>query len=269
VTKDFGKENVDYKAKSSKFKLFNYKIFIGIIGIAILNQVYISSYEDTPGIDFPEIVFIFAAVTCGIISIIVGIKYILHETFRTSYIALGIYFFLLAFGEIIYMLYSRVFLIDAYPSMADVFYLSAALFAFVHLIMNINYFKDKLSSKIKIILPTIGVSTILIHSLFSFNQIGEINLDFFMGLLYASENAILLPLAALGMIVARKTILGATWLLLVIGIFFLGIGQVWWIFLEFFEGFDYRHPVNTLWLFGYMVVTFALVEHLRIFSKKK
>jgi len=209
------------------------------------------------------------AILCGVMSVIVGRKFNFHETFRTSYIALGISFFLLAFGEIIYIFYSHILKIDPFPSMADVFFLGSSLFAFIHLIMNINYFKKKISKKTKIILPIMGASIIITYAVISLNQIGEANLDFFVGLLYAVNYSILLPLAILGIIVSRKTVLGATWLLLVIGIFFSSIAFEWWIFLEFFEEFSYSHPVNTLWIFGFMVITFALVKHLSVFSKIK
>jgi len=266
---DFTEEEEEFKEQSKKFKFFSYKIFIIIIALAIIFQAYILSYEDTPSLDFPEYVFIIGSMTCGIISIIVGISLRSHHTFRTSYTALGLYFFLLAFGEIIYIIYTYELKIVAYPSMADVFYLAAAIFAFIHLFMNINYFKKKISTKLKIAFSLSVVSLVLVHSIFSLNQIGQINQYFLVGFLYASENSLLLPLAVIGIIAARKTVFGATWLLLVIGIFFLGIGQVWRIFLEFFGEFSHRHPVNTLWLFGFMVISFALVEHLRIALKKK
>ena len=252
-----------------KTKSINYKIFALIIGISIAYQGYISIYDDTLGLDFPEFSYIIGATICGIVAIVVGGKYRSHETFRTSYIALGIYFFLLAFGEIIYISYYHVLKIDAFPSMADVFYLTASIFAFVHLVMNINYFKTKISKKTKVILFIIGIIILLTYSVFSYNQIGETNLDFFIGLLYATTYSILFPLAILGIIVSRKTPLASTWLLLVTGIFLLGLGQVWWIFLEFFEGFSYSHPVTTLWLLGFMVMTFALIEHLRVGPKIK
>ena len=269
MKKDFQTDEEIYKKNTAKFKLFNYKIIALIIGLAIIYQVYITTYNDTPLLDFPEFSYVISATICGIVAIIVGKKYYFHETFRTSYIALGIYFFLLVFGEIIYIIYYYILEIDAYPSMADVFYLAASLFAFIHLIININYFKNKISNKTKVFLPVIGTIIFLTYAIFSFNQIGEVNLDYFIGLLYATTYSILFPLAVLGIIVSQKTPLAATWLLLVTGIFLLGLGQVWWIFLEFFEGFSYSHPVNTLWLLGFMVMTFALIEHLRVFSKKK
>lgn len=247
----------------------NYKIFALIIGLAILYQAYLSTYEETPNLDLPQYFYLMCAILCGVMSVIVGRKFNFHETFRTSYIALGISFFLLAFGEIIYIFYSHILKIDAFPSMADVFFLASSLFAFVHLIMNINYFKNKISKKTKIILPIMGVSIIITYAVISLNQIGEANLDFFVGLLYAVNYSILLPLAILGIIVSRKTELAATWLLLVIGIFFSSIAFEWWIFLEFFEEFSYSHPVNTLWIFGFMVITFALVKHLRVSPKIK
>jgi len=269
MTKDFQKDEETYKKNTAKFKLFNYKIFILIICLAILYQAYLLTYEETPNLDVPEYFYLIWAMFCGIMSVVVGIKFNFHETFRTSYIALGISFFLLAFGEIIYILYSHILKIDPFPSMADVFFLASSLFAFIHLIMNINYFKNKISKKTKIILPIMGASILIAHATFSLNQIGEANLDFFVGLLYATNYSILLPLAILGIIVSWKTEFAATWLLLVIGIFFSAIAFQWWIFLEFFEEFTYRHPVNTLWIFGFMVIIFALVEHLRVLSKKK
>ncbi len=269
MDKDHQTDEEIYKKNTAKFKLFNYKIFVVILGLAIIYQAYITTYNDTSSLDFPEFSYVISAAICGIIAIAVGIKYNFHETFRTSYIALGIYFFLLVLGEIIYIIYYHVLEIDAYPSMADVFYLTASLFAFIHLIININYFKNKISNKIKVFLSVTGFIIFLTYATFSFNQIGDINLEYFIGLLYAITYSILFPLAILGIIVSRKTQLASTWLLLVVGIFLLGLGQIWWIFLEFFEGFSYNHPVNTLWLLGFMIMTFALIEHLRIFSKKK
>jgi len=143
-------------------------------------------------------------------STIVGIHHRNHDTFRTSYIALGIYFFLLAFGEIIYIVYFYVLEIDAFPSMVGVFFISSSLFAFVHLSMNINYFKKKISKKTKIILPIMGVTILLSYAALSLNQIGEANLDFFVELLCAINYSILLPSAILGIIVSRKTQYAAT-----------------------------------------------------------
>ncbi len=247
----------------------NFIILPTLVGLAIIYYAYITIYDDTPALDFPEFSYIIGATISGIIASIVGWKYRTHETFRTSYFALGIYFFLLAIGEIVYIIYYHVLEINAYPSMADVFYLSAIIFAFIHLVLNINYFKKKISNKIKVILPITGLIIFLVYASFSFNQIGEFNLIFFMGLLYASTYSILFPLAILGIIVSRKTPLASTWLVLVIGIFLLGIGQVWWIFLEFFGGFSYRHPVTALWLLGFMVMTYALIKHIMVLSEKK
>jgi len=92
---------------------------------------------------------------------------------------------------------------------------------------------------------------------------GQVNLEFVVGMLYANNYSILIPLVILGMIVSQKSKLGSTWLLLVIGMFFLGIGKIWWIHLEFFEGFTYSHPVNAIWLFGYMIIAFGLIMHIQ------
>ena len=269
MVKDFQNDEYIYKKYLPKFRLFNYKIFALIIVLAVAYQAYILTYDDTPGLDFPEYVFIFGAVICGILSVLVAMHYTFHETFRTSYIALGINFFLYAIGEITYVIHYHVFQIDAFPSMADVFFLSTLFFAFIHLFLNINYFKNKISNKLKIVLVTLGISILIPYAILSLDRIGVVNLDFFVGMLYALKYSVLVPLAILGMVVVRKTLFGHVWLLLVTGLFFFGLGEVWWIYLEFFEGFTYRHPVNTLWIFGFMVISFSLIEHLRVSLIKK
>lgn len=269
MVEDFQNDEHFYKKYAPNFKSFNYKIFALILVSAVGFQVYILTYDDTPGLDFPEYVFIFGSVICGILAVLVAVRYSFHDTFRTSYIALGINFFLYAIGEITYLVHYYVFQIDAFPSMSDVFFLSTFFFAFIHLFLNLNYFKNKIPNKLKIVLVTLGMSIMIPYAILSLDRIGVVNLDFFVGMLYALKYSILVPLAILGMFVARKTLFGHVWLLLVTGMFFFGLGEIWWIYLEFFEGFTYRHPVNTLWVFGFMVISFSLIEHLRISLIKK
>lgn len=269
MTKDYLDDEKIFKKESSNFKLV-YFIYISIsIILTVTYYIFLQTFENTPDLDFHEYYYLFGTTVCGILSFIVAIKFRSHETFRTSYIALGIYFMLNAFGELIYINYFHILKIDSFPTMADVFFLSASIFAFIHIMMNINYFKKKISNKIKIVLPIFGILIILSYSLLSFNKLGEFNLNFFVGLLYSVNYSILLPLTILGMLVARKTILGATWVLLVTGILISSIAFEWWIFLEFFGKFSYKHPLNMLWLFSFIVISFALIEHLRVLSQRK
>lgn len=266
----FQKDEDDYKKISGNYLKFNYKIFTLIIGLAIAYVIYIQYYEETDYLQLPGLSFVLGAFVCGVMSLIVGRKFKEHLVFRTSYIALGFSFLLLVVGQITYLYYLQVLEIDAYPSMADIFFLTYAPFACIHLVMNINYFKTKISTKLKILLLILGSSIVTLHTIIALDHnMDESSIDFIIATLYAIEYAILFPLAILGIIVARKTALGVAWLLLVIGLFVLGFADLWYTFVEFYQAFDFRHPINTVWLLAYMIITFALVKHLGAYSKKK
>ena len=64
---------------------------------------------------------------------------------------------------------------------------------------------------------------------------------------YVVSSAAILALAILGFTVFRHSVLGAAWIMLVIGIFLYSIADVWYYYLEEI-GFSITNPVNTLWI---------------------
>ncbi len=92
-------------------------------------------------------------------------------------------------------------------------------------------------------------------------ELGEANFDFYYGMIFVAGASVTLVFAILGAKVFREGVLGVAWLLLVIGILGLTIGDVWYYNLEIFGEYNLQHPVNLFWYIGYWVIVYALIKH--------
>jgi len=212
---------------------------------------------------------LFGSFLTGIVAITVGKKFWYHDVFRTSYIALGISFFMLFIGDMTYIYYSLALEVDPYPSVADAFYLAFPLFAVIHLSLNIKNFSQGFSKKSKILIPLLGVGLVSAYAVIAFMILQETNFDFYFGLLYAITYATMLPLAVFGVLVFRQSNLAMVWMLIATGILIYTISDFWYYLLELFEGFDLSHPTNTLWLLSFMVITYGLLLHHKTLVSEK
>ena len=84
---------------------------------------------------------------------------------------------------------------------------------------------------------------------------------YFMSMGYVVSSAIILSLAILAFTVFRNSILGVAWAMLVIGIFFYAVADVWYYYLEEIGSFTIKDPVNTLWVLSNTVMVYALYKH--------
>jgi hypothetical protein len=73
-----------------------------------------------------------------------------------------------------------------------------------------------------------------------------------------------LALALLGAIVFRGGSLGIVWILLLLGVLVTSIGDIWYFYLELFDGYGSGHPVELLWYAGYWIIFYALYKHRKI-----
>ena len=133
----------------------------------------------------------------------------------------------------------------------------------IHLILNVRYFKRKFNVTTKVWVVILSLFIIGTYSYFSYEDYGELNFDYYYGLIFVSGAAILLSFAVLGAVVFRSSILGIIWLLLVVGLFFNTFADVWYYYSEIFGSYDNIHPTNTLWITSYMIIVYALYKHIK------
>lgn len=237
----------------------NYKIFILIFGLVVGFQLFVSFQEENLAVDVTNIVSIINPLAAALMSFYVSKRYLGSEVFGKSYFVLGLGLVMMTLGEITYTIYYYMD-IDPYPSVADVFFFAFYPMAFYHIITNIKFFQPKLDVPTKVIITLVPTLIVGIYSYTSFLNLGEANLDYFLGLAFITASAVVLSAGILGARVFRQGVLGVAWLVLVIGIVLTTIGDIWYYYMGD-DAYSLLHPVNLFWYASYMVITYALYKH--------
>ncbi len=243
----------------------NFKVIALIIALAIVYHVYISVMEqDDEVLEFSDIAYTIGAFACGILSIIISRRYKGSDIFSKTYLALGIGFLFLSLGDIVFNYYVIVLHEYPYPSIADVFFLAFPPLVTYHLVVNIRYFMKEIDITTVVGQVTFPISIVFVYAFLSFDEMDGFNFEFFISLFYVLSSSVILSLSMLGLSIFRKSVLGVAWLLLAIGIFGNMIADDWYYYVELLDVFDSTHPVNTIWILGFMTIFYALYKHRQI-----
>lgn len=243
----------------------NFKIIFAIIIAILILQTSLYFLENE--VLRNEIVYsisIISPLAASLAGFIVSKRYGPSKIFSKSYAALGSGYLCAAIGEILYFVYEVVLGIIPYPSVGDVFFAALYPLILAHLIINIKFFKPKINLTEFLWMTAIAIVIISTYILTSYNQTQEANFDFYYGILFAVEPAIVLPFAILGAKTFRSGLIGSAWLILVFAIIGFTIGDVWYYYLEVFNEYDLLHPVNLFWYAGYWIIVYALYKHRKI-----
>src|SRR3989338_11445691 len=235
-------EIVPSKLESS----INYRIIAIIIAGVIAFQIYLSYIVDDP----VSIVYVTSTtipLTVAILSFVTAKKYSGIGVYGKSYIALGIGFIGFFLGEFTYLIYEQVLGLDPYPSIADVFYYLLYVMIIVYLVLHIRFFAKKVQNKDKLMIGIISSIITISYTIISASKIGELNFDFYYGIVFVSIVSVTLGLTVYGFRIFQKGIVGTTWFLLTVGILLFTVGDSWYYYIELFEGYDLKHPVLSLW----------------------
>jgi hypothetical protein len=242
-------------------------IFAGIIGFQIFLYLTPESVEVEEGVAYLSMA---APLVVAIASFYVAHRYGLSEVFGKSYLMFSLAYFVFFLAEVNYYAYDVIYGIDPYPSFADVFFFAFYPLVALHIVINLRFFKSKTGTWQKLLFIAIPV---IIFSAYTytaevayggFEEIlsdDEATFDYLYGLIFVAVAAITLSLAALGAIVFRGGMLGVVWALLLVGVLINNIGDVWYYYLELFEGFDLYHPVNLFWYLSSGIMIYALYKH--------
>jgi hypothetical protein len=242
----------------------NFKVIAGIIVAVIIFHVSINYGLELENTDTVISIFsLLNPLAVAMASFIVASKYIDAGLYRKAYLVLGIAYSMIFLGELTYLIYDLFLGIDPYPSIADVFFFLQYPLTLIYLILNIRFFASftKRSKMWVILLPSI---VLLTYASISFSELGEIGFDFFYGVSFVVSASVLLAFAVLGATIFREGLLGKAWMILVIGILSLTIGDIWYYYLEYLGEFDLIHPVNLFWYAGYWIIIYALYKHKKI-----
>ena len=237
------------------------KILTLIIGITIAFHVFVSTLEGEISDIIISIASFVNPLSVSIASFFIAKRYFGTHIFGKAYTALAFAYLSVFFAEVTYLIYDLFLNLDPYPSIADVFFFALYPLTLIHLILNIRFFNVKTSFLTKTWMVAIPIGLLSIYGLSALGELGETNFDFYYGMIFVGGASSTLVFAILGAKIFREGILGAAWLLLVIGILGLTIGDVWYYYLEIFGEYSLQHPVNLFWYAGYWVIVYALIKH--------
>lgn len=238
----------------------NYKIIFLIIATTVIFQlaIYFLGNDDHRD-QIIYVVSIINPLAAAIAGFAVAKRYGSSKTFGKAYFSLACGFLCAGLGEIVYFVFTMAG-IETFPSIIDVIFFMMYPLILIHLIICIKFFKPKIKPVEllwMILIPVVVVSTYITSS--SSEQ--EIDLGFYFTIIYVLEPALVLPLAILGAKTFRGGVIGIAWIILVLSIIVLAIGDVWYSYLEIFGEYDLLHPVNAFWYAGYWIVAYALIKH--------
>jgi hypothetical protein len=233
-----------------------------IVGLVISFQTFLYFFaNEEVSNQIISVVSIINPLAATFACFVVARRYLSSHTFGKAYLLLSCGYLSVTIAEILYLVYDIILQIDPYPSIADVFFFALYPFVLAHLIIITHFFKPKVYLREFLWMVLIPISIVSSYITLSFEQLQEANFDFYYGLIFAVEPAVILPFAILGAKIFRGGVLGTPWFVLVIAIISLTIGDVWYYYLEIFEEFSLLHPVNMFWYAGYWIVVYSLYKH--------
>lgn len=243
----------------------NYKILILIAGVVISFQVYLYYAFPQPN-DASKLVDIVSIINPSFATIFgfyVAKQYKGSEVFGKAYLALALALAVNAVGETIYGIYDTLGM-DTTFTIADIVFYSFYPLVLVHLILNIRFFKPKISHITKAWVIAIPIVITAVYSYLSYSKIGHPDLMFFSGLTYVILSSAVLSGTMLGARVFRQGMLGVAWLVLLIGIILQTTGDIWYGYLDTFDQYTLTHPMNLCYYSSYLIIAYALYKHQKI-----
>ncbi|MDH3677746.1 MAG: histidine kinase [Nitrosopumilus sp.] len=242
----------------------NFKIIAGIIFAVVIFHLYVNYFTSTENSEVLVSIFSFVnPLAVSIASFTAAKKYVDAGIYQKAYNLLGIAYLMIFLGEVTYLSYDLFLGIEPYPSIADVFFFLQYPLALSYLILNIRFFAS-FSSKNIVLLIAIPILITVAYGEIALQEIGEAGFDFFYGLIFVASASLLLAFSILATTIFRKGVVEKAWMILVMGILSLTMGDVWYYYLELLGDFDLIHPVNIFWYAGYWIIIYSLYKHKKI-----
>lgn len=235
----------------------NYKLIVLIVAGIIFLHVLINTIDEFGILVYgwsmvvPLAIIIFSFLTVK--------KYSGALIYSKAFKLLGIAFLGILGGEITYYIYEEILELDPYPSIGDAFYFLFYPTIIGFLLINIRFFVPKFQ---KIDFIPILTIPIIVSGIWTYLVWGEWEgFDFWYGLAVILATSITLGFSILALKTFKGGMIQSTWIVFVIGILSVVIGDSWYYYLEVFEEYTLSHMVNLFWYFGYLFILYSLIKH--------
>ncbi|MHB8601534.1 MAG: hypothetical protein ACYC6W_07335 [Nitrosotalea sp.] len=173
-------------------------------------------------------------------------------------------------AETTWMLYELVYNVNPFPSIADVFYIAGYPFLFGFLMYYLKPVKRAATKKMIMTAMVISIAVAIpsIYMAYSFDP-SVSPLENILATAYPISDAIVFVPALIGISLFFRGEVNFTWSLICTGIFCLTIGDLGFQFTTFTNTYYTGHPVDIVLIWSYVLFSFGVYDHLKIFKKDK
>ena len=205
----------------------------------------------------------------AILAISTSIKFGLTGKHGKAWLLFSIFASSWLIAEMTWLYLEIVLEIDPYPSIADFFWFLGYPFLFFFSIFYLYPVKSAISKKI--LLSSIGVSlALLIPMLYVTSTLEDSSAEFIEIALaagYPIADAIVLVPALIGVGLFFKGKVNFLWTLILLGILSQVVADTLFFITELNETYFTGHPMETVFFWSYILFSFGLYNHLKIFRK--
>lgn len=178
---------------------------------------------------------------------------------KKSLIFLVLAFCLWFAAEQTWNLHEHVLRIDPYPSVADIFYISAPIFMFISLIAFLHPLREQIRNKHVIIASFI--SLIILFPILIIIAQANTDVEFFeivVALIYPIVDALLIIPVIIAILLSIKIKKNTFWIMILIGIVSFVIADNMYLILVINDAYYDGHPIDILWLLSYVIWSFTM-----------
>lgn len=167
-------------------------------------------------------------------------------------------------------LYEHVLDIDPYPSIADLFYLSAPMLMFVSLIIFLIPIKNKIPKKNIFFAIAVSAIVLIPSIIITLNAGVDDNIfEISIALAYPIVDSILIIPAIVAILFSVKGEKNFFWLMILLGIIVLVSADTIFLFLIINDSYEDGHPVDILFVTSYTIWAFMMYHILQNSRKVK
>ncbi|MCV0373464.1 MAG: HAMP domain-containing histidine kinase [Nitrosarchaeum sp.] len=168
-------------------------------------------------------------------------------------------------AEQIWAVYDHVFDEDPFPSIADVFFISSYPFYISFLMISLRPIWRSIPKKVWLFAIVFSSSLLIPSILACIDALGDQDaFDKTTALVYPILSSIQLVPALVGIMFLTKKKASYTWMLLLFGFLMFSASDTFFLFAQINESYYDGHPVDLMFLFSFILLTFSLHSRLKI-----
>ena len=219
--------------------------------------IYVSTYIFVPGILLA-------------FSTILTIKLYKQKHFQSKaflFFTIGVLFWFIA--EQIFTVYTYVYDVDPFPSIADIFYLGAYPFFIAFFLISLKPIQKSITTKIWLFSFLLSFAFLIPSFLASYNSLEEAEggldpVSKSIVFSYPILSSLQLAPAIIGIMFMTKKEISYSWMLLLFGFLIYSISDTFYLFSELDNSYYNGHPVDLMYLYSFILLIFSLNSRLKL-----